>query len=217
MLFDQPPGTTSELQHLLRSASEQGPSPERSSPSLYGPKMPGKEGSSPRVQRVSQEGQSRWVAVTGAAAQHIVHILQTSIKYSGFVFVSLSLPLCVSLPEDLFLRMKSCVQLSSFNFGGEATPFWNIVVWWEHLIVWGFGKDPFSFWVSRASYYKWDWGLFNTGFFWGKPGWCSRSVWNAESCWFSWASARVGGIHCLAGQVLCCPLSSSNSHLQFYF
>lgn len=34
---------------------------------------------------------------------------------------------------------------------------------------------------------------------------------------FSWALARVGGIHCLAGQVLCCPSSSSNSHLWFYF
>lgn len=47
--------------------------------------------------------------MTGAAAQHIVHILQTSIKYSGFVFVSLSLPLlCFPPRRPLSQNEKLC-------------------------------------------------------------------------------------------------------------
>lgn len=114
VLFDQPMGTTGDLQYLLCSAPKQGPSPENLR--LCGPKMPGREGSSPGVQWVLQGGRAGgWQAQEQPLSTSFIYC-RPVIKYSGFAFVSLSLPLCVSLPEDLFLRMKSWIQLSSFFF-----------------------------------------------------------------------------------------------------
>lgn len=107
MLFDQPIGTTGEPRCLLCSASKQGPSPE-SLPLVNPPCQAGEaaaEGCSEFPRAAEQVGGSTSFTY-----------YRPVINYSGFVFVSLSLPLCVSLPEDLFLRMKSWVQLSSFFF-----------------------------------------------------------------------------------------------------
>lgn len=107
MLLDQPIGTTGEPRCLLRSASKKGPSPE-SLPLVDPPRQAGE---------AAAEGCSEF---PGAAEQvggsTSFTYYRPVIKYSVFVFVSLSLPLCVSLPEDLFLRMKSWVQFSSFFF-----------------------------------------------------------------------------------------------------